>query len=164
MTLRLLVAFGLLVYPAGSSAQSLDIGGIEIRLGQSAPEALRSLASYQARYAQDLNAWFISQRVGSNTEFLGHFSAVNARVAYVSKNFAMKAPDELPAMYTAAMRETKRRGGQRCVLSTDESGDGLIHQIDTRCGPYRLNYFFPFRNETGFIAASVAISIGRESF
>ena len=53
--------------PATAHAQSLDIGGIELRIGQNVDEALRSLSLYEVRYTDigdGLAHWAVMQRNG----------------------------------------------------------------------------------------------------
>jgi hypothetical protein len=53
---------------SSATAQALDIGGIELRLGQPPEDALRSLASYQVQFVE--SRWFVSQKIGARYELL----------------------------------------------------------------------------------------------
>ena len=63
--------------PATAHAQSLDIGGIELRIGQNVDEALRSLSLYEVRYTDigdGLAHWAELARTPDGIGVVAHFS------------------------------------------------------------------------------------------
>lgn len=158
----LLASVLFLVMPQEVYAQSLEIGGIELHIGQKIDAALNSLASYQVQYKEDFG-WMVSQMVGSKFQFLGTLHAKNGLVSHISKEFIVNDGD-LPATYTRAHKELQQRGGTSCVMNTVGLNDGLIHAFETQCGSYKLVAFMPFKNAEGqFYAASVSIAVPGKS-
>lgn len=147
-------------FPAAAFGQALDIGGIEIRLGQDASTTLRALASYRVAYNQGMRSWFVSQQVGERVEWLGHFRADDGKVTFISKGYPLSDPDDTPRVFSHALRDVRRRGGPACVTRTVEWTDDMVHEIETRCGKYRLTYSFPFKSDDGPVAAGVSITLG----
>lgn len=128
-------------------AQSLDIGGIELRLGQKADEALRSLSSYQVQY--NGSSWIVSQKIGNRHQFLGSIGATTNTISFISKSFDMGENERAAETYTRASKELRRRGGTTCATREVEYTDGLIRGFDTQCGPYTLSYFMPSKTDDG---------------
>lgn len=138
-------------------AQSLDIGGIELRLGQKADEALRSLSSYQVQYSN--GSWIVTQKVGNLHQFLGSIGATANVVSFISKSFDINENEGAAEIYTRASKELRRRGGTTCATREVEYTDGLIHGFDTQCGPYRLSYYMPSKTADGTpVLGGVSIS------
>lgn len=125
-------------------AQSLDIGGIELHLGQKVDEALRSLSPYQVQYLQN-DSWAVSQKTGNSFQFLGSIGAKNNVIDYLSKIFNFNSPEETPEVYTRASKELRHLGGTTCTTREVYYTDGLIHDFSTQCGPYILSYNMPMK-------------------
>jgi hypothetical protein len=139
-------------------AQSLDIGGIELRLGQKVDEALRSLSSYQVQYSS--GSWFVTQKIGNLYQFLGSIGATANVISFISKSFDMNENEDASEVYTRASKELRRRGGTICATREVEYKDGLIHGFETQCGPYRLSYYMPSKTADGApVLGEVSISI-----
>ena len=132
--LTALAAVVLIALPGPAGAQALDIGGIAIRLGEDVPEALKALSTYNVRYHDSVKSWFVSQEAGDDTEWLGNLSARNGKVSFISRGYALPKTGEINRVYTQALRDARRHGGQSCETVPVEFTDDLIHQIDTRCG------------------------------
>lgn len=128
-------------------AQSLDIGGIELHLGQQVEEALRSLSSYQVQHNE--GSWFVTQRVGNKYEFLGTISAKANVITFISKLFNLEENENTPVVYSRASKELRRRGGTPCFTREVEYTDGLIREIETQCGQYKLSYHLPSKTADG---------------
>ncbi len=142
-------------------SQSLDIGGIELRLGQKVDEALRSLSSYQVQYSN--GSWIVTQKVGNLYQALGAIGATANVISFISKSFNMDENEGTPETYTRASKELRRRGGTNCTTREVEFTDGLIHEFETQCGPYKLNYYMPSKTADGMpILGGVFISIRRQ--
>jgi hypothetical protein len=137
-------------------AQSLDIGGVELRLGQKVEDALRSLATYEVEFTGG-GGWVVNQRVGAAHQ-LGYFAATAGVVSSLGKTFHI--PDGDPAeAYTAAAAEVRRRGGKACVTREHLFTDNLIRGFETQCGPYRLQFFMPMRSAFSQRVAPAMVSI-----
>jgi hypothetical protein len=140
-----------------ANAQSLDIGGIELRLGQKVDEALRSLSSYKVQYSS--GSWFVTQKVGNLYQHLGSIAARDNVISFISKSFDMNESEDAPEAYTRASKELRRRGGKTCTTREVEFTDGLIREFETQCGPYKLSYYMPSKTDSGPVLGGVAISI-----
>lgn len=141
-------------------AQSLDIGGIELRLGQKVDEALRSLSSYQVQYSN--GSWIVTQKVGNLYQVLGSIGATANVISFISKSFDMNENEGAPEAYTRASKELRRRGGTTCITREVEYTDGLIRGFETQCGPYKLSYYMPSKTANGApVLGGVSISIRR---
>ncbi len=139
-------------------AQSLDIGGIELRLGQKVDDALRSLSSYQVQYSS--GSWFVSQKVGNLYQNLGVIGATANVISFISKPFDINENEGAPEAYTRASKELRRRGGTTCASREVEYTDGLIREFETQCGLYKLSYFMPSKTADGVrVTEGVSISI-----
>lgn len=139
-------------------AQSLDIGGIELRLGQRTDEALRSLSSYQVQY--NGSSWIVSQKIGNRHQFLGSIGASTNTISFISKSFDMEENERAAETYTRASKELRRRGGTACATREVEYTDGLIREFNTQCGPYTLSYFMPSKTNDGVpVLGGVSISV-----
>ena len=141
-----------------AGAESLDIGGIELQLGQKADNVLRLLSSYQVQYSG--GSWVVGQKVGSAYEFLGTVGAMDNVVTSISKSFQMTEPEAAPDIYTSASNELHRRGGSNCSTREVAFTDGLIRGFETQCGVYTLTYYMPSKTDGGVrVLGGVAISI-----
>lgn len=119
---------------------SLDVGGIELSLGQDVSEAINSLSGYQVTYHDGLG-WVVQQNLGNQVWSLGHFSAVANKIVYISKSFNDR--EATAETYTRASKELHARGGNACTLKEIEYSDGKIHSFNTSCGAYLLRYSMP---------------------
>ena len=128
-------------------AQSLDIGGIELRLWQKVDDALHSLSSYQVHYTN--GSWFVSQKVGSEYQYLGTIGARANSITFISKIFDLREGADIAKRYTEASRELRRRGGSSCTTREVEFTDGLVREIETQCGRYKLAFILPTKEDDG---------------
>ena len=153
----------LLVVPYSRvSGQALDIGGVELTLGEDVSDALRSLSTYDVRYNESIKAWFVSQKSGEDAEWLGNFSASSGRVSFISKAYALPKTGDMVRVYSGALRDAQRRGGQSCQTAPVEFTDDLIHQIETRCGRYRLIFYLADKLATGdLVASGISVNLGQ---
>ena len=144
-----------------AKAQSLDIGGIELRLGQKVDEALRSLSSYHVRYSS--GSWIVTQTAGEQFQVLGSISATDNVISFINKSFDTSSYEGVPEAYTRASKEVRRRGGMACVTGEVRHTDNLIRSFQTWCGPYELSYLMPFKTADGRTTLSgVSISIRKQ--
>ena len=142
-------------------AQSLDIGGVELRLEQKVDEALRSLSSYQVQYSN--GSWIVTQKVGNVYQVLGSIGATENIVSFISKTFNMSENEGAPEAYTRASKEVRRRGGMTCATREVEYTDSLIRAFETQCGLYKLSYSMPFKTADGKpVLGGISISISKQ--
>jgi hypothetical protein len=111
---------------SSATAQALDIGGIELRLGQPPEDALRSLASYQVQFVE--SRWFVSQKIGARYELIGNFSATGDAITFIGKSFPTKSDGTCPMcirsprrnfVVAAATRARRVRQSTPTISSTD---------------------------------------------
>ena len=158
----LLMSCLVMTAPVVAPGQALDIGGIELHIGQDVTAALNSLGPYQVRYDDGLKSWFVSQSVAGEPQWLGHFGAVDGKVSFISKGFRLSDAVDTPRVYTLASQEVRRRGGPSCVTREVTWSDGLVHEIETRCGSYRLVLSFPYSmNRDRTVTSGISITVGQ---
>jgi len=139
-------------------AESLDIGGIELHLGQKVDDALRSLSTYHVQYIG--SSWFVSQKVGDVYMSLGVIAATDKIISYISKSFDINENEEAPKVYTRAANELRRLGGTDCTTYEIVMSDELIHSFETQCSSYKLTYNMPMKDGEGRrILGGVSITI-----
>lgn len=136
---------------------SLDIGGIELRVGQKIDEALRLLSPYKVEFNN--GSWFVTQKSGNAYQILGIISAENNVISFITKSFNMNSPEDLADVYTRASKELRRRGGTTCAIRELEVTNGLIIGFETKCGPYKLSVFMPSKINNIIHSASIDISV-----
>jgi hypothetical protein len=141
-----LVAF---VIGANLEAQGLDVGGVEIRLGQDVTTAVQRLSIYRVVYSPQSNFWSVTQPVAGRFEWLGHVEARDGKVTGISKGFTMTEPNDFSSAYTEALKEARRRGGEVCSVSNVEYTNGLVGGVETRCGRYVVSLLFAMRAPDG---------------
>ncbi|MBI4501990.1 MAG: hypothetical protein HY700_12625 [Gemmatimonadetes bacterium] len=146
--------------PLTASAQVLDIGGIQLRLGQDVSEALKSLSPYQVQYEDQSEAWLVTGKVGNRFEYLGSLTATDGKVASISKSYRISEDHDDRTAYSHASKDVRRLGGSNCTMREVEFTDDLIHQIETSCGQYRLVYVFPWLYKGDKVSASLSLSVG----
>jgi hypothetical protein len=140
-------------------AQALDIGGIELRLGQNVAEGLRALSSYQVRYTEDAQLWLVTQRGESPYQLLGTVAATDGKISTIEKSYWLSTQYDTRRVYTQASREVHRRGGTACDTREVAFTDDQIHKLETRCGLYRLSYMFPSTYQAENIGGGITIRV-----
>lgn len=157
--MRLLLTFALLtcVVPHPVHAQTLDIGGIAVRIGERPEDALRSLASYQVHY--DDGSWDVLQKAGEVWQLLGFFSAADDSIRLIDKSFPVRSEGDMPRIYTEASAELHRLGGETCMTTEMTVSDNLIHGFETQCGRYTLTYSMAWESSEGKSSASVDLQV-----
>jgi hypothetical protein len=159
MRLFRIASFLLAIFVNQAGAQSLDIGGIELHLGQSSTDALKSLSAYQVRYSESAKIWLISQRGEAPFEMLGTFGVENGKVSIISKSYNLPSEYDSQRVYSQASFEVHRRGGNACDTHELEFNDNEIHGIETRCGSYRLIYYLPFTFNSVNTGPGISLSL-----
>ena len=156
LSLALLFA---VIRTSAAGAQSLEVGGIELRLGQDVPAALRSLAAYSVAYDDQLEMWFVKQTVAGRAQILGHLTAADGKLSLIRKAFPLSANDDVSLLYTQAYREVRRLGGDACTLSESLYSDGRVRAITTACGRYEFSYSLPFIRGRDLVGAGLTITL-----
>lgn len=149
------VLFGLCTAPT-AGAQSLDIGGIELRLGQPVDEALRSLSPYRVQRLEDV--WSVSQKAGDHYDLLGVISATANAITSIRKYFTLEENEDAGRLYALALKEARRRGGTICSTRNYEASS--VPSFFTDCGPYTATVTMPFRDfQKNRIRAGVSLAV-----
>ena len=146
-------------------AQSLDIGGVELHIGEKVDKALPSLSSYEVQYKNvGADAWFVSQKVGNIYQPLGYISVNDGVITSIGKYFDVGDDVNTPQVYTRAAGEIRRRGGKKCNTYEEKYNDGNIRGFSTWCGRYKLTYTMSFKDNDGRrYVSSISISIVKNS-
>jgi hypothetical protein len=156
------VVVGILAASSTSaSGQSLDIGGIELRLGQSISEALNVLSPYDVRYQESVPAWTVYERGRQPLRILGVLQARDGVLYHISKSFDIPNIYATQRVYTQASQEVQRRGGGGCETREVKWTDELIRTLETRCGSYTLTYSLPGMADGMNVPASISIRVSR---
>ena len=127
-------------------AQALDIGGIELRLGQSSTSALAALkVAYDVRYEESLKIWTVLRKRSADESYVwvGHIGVDDGLVKRISKSYPMKDPYELTDVLTLALRDAQKRGGTACTTWPQEMTDDRFWGFTTTCGPYEMSLTLP---------------------
>ena len=169
----LMLAMLLLAVSPQLRAQALDIGGIEIRIGQPIATALSRLqVAYDIKYQEGQKEWSVFKKRSRATDLyilVGSVEVEGETVSLINKFYELADAYELTNLYTQAMREIHKRAGSACTTSPVEYADNLLRTIKTVCGEYSLWLGLPERLRTSTIASDnegsvgggVQISVGR---
>lgn len=140
------------------AGQRLDIGGIELSLGQDISVALSKLSAYKVTY-NDNAGWYVSQLVGDEYQLLGALAATAAKVSLLTKQYSLPEPWDTQGVYTLAAKDVRRLGGPNCATRDVEYTDDTIHAIETQCGRYKLTLFLPGRYNGAHVGPSISLSV-----
>jgi hypothetical protein len=117
-----------------SQAQTLDIGGIEIRLGQSTASALAALRTvYKVQYFDEMETWGVT-RPDKPTYGIGSIRVRDGLVSSISKDYFDANGVSGFDQHFQALRDALARGGSSCMTKIVEDAErkGII----TNCGRY----------------------------
>jgi hypothetical protein len=171
-----LITFLVVVALAGPSSvrsQSLDIGGIEIHLGQDLPSTLSKLQSaYDVKYEDALKLWSVSKKRTGNDPYnvIGRVGVTGETVSLVERIYDLGDVYDLQNVYSVAMLETRKRGGTSCHTSPYGPSSALYWRIDTVCGQYMVSLILPGKDKAlasandseGRFGAGVTIMLQRK--
>lgn len=145
--------------------QSLDIGGIDVRLGQSLGTALSQVqAVYSVVHLPETADWLVTEKSSNNP--VGSLTARDGLVVSVGSYYPIANDGEdVVETYTLAMRAAQRRGGKQCTTSPIEYSSGRFPEIRTFCGQYKLSLFLPQKrkseSDSKHSTATIWLSVGR---
>lgn len=138
---------------SGAFAQSLDIGGVELRLGQDVSEAIKSLSMYKVTYIETAQSWFVFRPESRTFSPIGNVSAKNNKINWISKSYDVDQNSNLSLVYASASNELRRRAGTSCAYKEREIGgsevNGYLHIIEKHCGFYNLSLGLPSKHPNG---------------
>ena len=148
--IRQTIALFLFVATTSSlQGQSLDIGGIEIRLGQSQESVLTQLgAVYRLQnmpVSGDYKWWSVYRKDASSGEIdVGSFWLKNGVVINIEKEWQF-GPDKSPHdLFNTALADAKRLGGKQCTFGLEEIDKQYgVTGYTTTCGRFQLAYQIP---------------------
>ena len=146
---------------ARAEGQTLDVGGVPLRLGQNVTDALREVSGYQVTYSEDSKLWFVMQRGEPEPVVLGTLSAVDGRISGITKMYRLSNQYDTRRVYTQASRELRRLGGNVCETKEVELSDHEVHSVETRCGLYHLSYSFASTYQAYQVAAGLSIRVSQ---
>jgi hypothetical protein len=142
-------------------AQSLDIAGVEIQLGQSATSARAALSAvYSLEYDTETHQWYVWAKMPLYEQarlFYGSITVVAEKVTEVSKSIFGKDRFTLANDYTQAIREISNRSQSKCLTSNAEDATGEITAVNTTCGRYLVNLSLPQRFPKATVDAAIHI-------
>ena len=119
-------------------AQSLDIGGVELKLGQSSESALASLrAVYNVRYFDDLKLWSVARPEELRYE-IGNLQARAGVVSAISKSYVSSDGSVEFAQHFQAIKDGRARANSECTTDLNERPN--YKSIVTACGRYLVIY------------------------
>ena len=137
----LLIA-SLLLLPSQSVGQGLDIGGIELKLGQSQESALAALSAvYDVNRLETRSGtlWVVSRK-GRQGD-LGTFQLANQKVVEITKEFPFTdGGRDLRGDYEVATQELRKRAGKKCSVEKPSYVAGFF---STECAHYVLTFMLP---------------------
>ncbi len=130
----ILLTFALTAVPIQLHAQSLDIGGIDVQLGQPLTTTVLKLrAAYDVNYDEGTKRWFISRKDGNPATYFGNLDVIADRVTRIQKAYNFDNDMyKLSDAYSMALRDSQRLGGtlskttlEQARWSSAFSGHGL---------------------------------------
>ena len=132
-------------------AQSLDIGDIEIEIGQDKKSVLKSLSLYflDQKYRENDERYDVYDKSGG--KMLGVLLIDDGKVSAIMKyyRFFSKATNAAHAMdewglYFLARSKLHDRGGKQCdVTERVMVKTEMVYGFETKCGAYTLVYHMP---------------------
>ena len=161
MRIFTIVACLLIFFIGRLAGHALDIGGIQVHLGQNVTDALRTLSPYQVRYDESARLWFVTQKDEFQYDLLGTITATGGRISGITKVFKLHNQYDTQHVYTQASTTLHALGGNLCDTRDVYFTDGQVHTIETQCGLYRLTYFFASRSRDQDIDAGITISVSQ---
>ncbi len=161
MKLALLAGFLLFGVLHQARAETLAIGGIELRLGQKIEEALTSLSFYDVRHIGD-DSWLVNEKIETpdGTLFipLGSIRAKSNLVIFIGKEFKVRHNEDSGEIYAHALKETHLLGGKNCSTHEQWLANGSFSGFKTECGNYEVTYTMPSWFGKRSVWAGVSIS------
>ncbi len=146
--------------PKPGVAQRLDIGGVELRVGEPMDSALRALSIYTVRYNDTMKNWMVTQLGNSGYTILGSIAAASGRIWLIVKYYDVPSAGDVASVYTTASRDLRARGGPECTARAVKFTDNVIHEFETVCGRYTLDYLMPMKAPDGQVsAATISITV-----
>ena len=129
-------------------AQTLDVGGIEVRLGESGTTALGDLrTAYDVRYEENIGMWSVFRKRAANDPFVlvGQLYIKGGIVSRIMKDYEVSDPYDLVDVYSTGMKYLQKRGGSDCKSWPQEMTDNRFWSVHTICGTYELTLNLPNR-------------------
>lgn len=136
---------------ATADGQTLDVGGFDLRIGESFDGAVRRLSSvYEVQYLgenirslEGAKMWFIKRR-GATPIVIGRLNEMDGKLVRITRDWAGEHY-ELPRAFVRWLEEAERRSGVGCTTFPDftASVNGSREQLTsytTRCGRYELSH------------------------
>ena len=161
----LLLAFGLLAPLEITHAQSLNLGGVDVRVGEDATIAIARLSdTYNLQYQPGLHTWFVSRKNVRPTDtflWVASVTVGEGLVSSVNKYYDLGNASDLSTVYSTALRDAQRDQGGPCLTSQVRASDQRIQAIKTICGHYELDFVLSHVDSatSGTSATSISVLI-----
>src|ERR1017187_3849205 len=117
----LFFALGLLAPPTTTDAQSLDLVGVELRVGEDSAVAIAKLRSaYDVTYQGVLQSWLVMRKGWKPSDSFVFVASVVVKEGHVSsilKYFDLGDGSDLSTVYSTALRDAQRDQIGPCLMS-----------------------------------------------
>jgi hypothetical protein len=166
-----------------AQSQSLEIGGVEISLGENINTALDKLRKAWSVFhpaaldSGSTKLWMVSASLGRNQVLLGQLTEVAGVVAQVEKQQPLVSPRDAATIYIEWDAELHRRSHNvACEMSYSSYSPSaapktkLLSGFRTKCGSYYLSFNTPTNlsfstehmdGDFSDVLYSVSMSVGR---
>jgi hypothetical protein len=163
MRLVLFFALTALLSTVPIDAQTVDIGGIEVRLGGNATDAVAKLrASFVVDYQNSLKSWLVSKKATNNSPANASVALIGvegANISYILKYYDLGDSRNISGVLSAALEEARRGSGHVCRTSMIASRQRLVRVIRTICGDYTVDLALSRVDTTNASAAMNSITL-----
>jgi hypothetical protein len=155
MKINILIANFLALIPCITCAQSLDVGGVNLTLGQNESDVIKNLGRFYSLPKSDESVINITWRsvLDKNGNQIGGFEVRNGVLTVVQKIYDLQGSNNsFSTIYAIGSAEVENKGGKNCRFkehSQDpQKGMPYIHYILKQCGSYRLILSLPYNSRS----------------
>lgn len=171
-------AIGVLFCASTAFAQAIDIGGVDVRIGDDATIAMRNVAHalpsefsvgrlHIRRGSQPVDT--TSEWIVSKADAPGHMPSTTVAtvlvkeglISWIAKYYDIGDGSDIADVYTAALRDARRDAFQPCTTSLVKLNYNIVRAVRTVCGSYQLDLNLSSTNKTrpGRSATSIAVIV-----
>jgi hypothetical protein len=164
---------GLLLSAPPVVAQSIEIGGVEVRIGDTATAAMENLRRKllgefvvgrvhvveQGGVLDTTSTWYVQKTEAERRIDVATVSVRDGLISALAKFYDIGDGTDVADVYSEAMTEVQRESHERCVTLPPPMNSDLIRTITTRCGLYDLVLDLPWKNKNGPGTSRMAIAV-----
>ncbi len=169
-------AIGVLFCASTAFAQAIDIGGVDVRIGDDATTAMKNVAQalpsefsvgrlHILRGSEPIDTtseWIVSKadapgRMPSTT--VATVSVKGGLISTIAKYYDIGDGSDIADVYTAAMRDARRDAFQPCTTSLVKMNFNDVRAVRTVCGSYQLDLNLSWTNTTGSDRSATSIAV-----